>query len=105
MLWNNSMCENLIFGEMKRIETMTAWIKNEDEAGGCLDIITEWKGGRESANLFCILCSSEVVSVISGTYIMEYYNDFQPDTHADQDQDGEQQFQYDFPTQVSVFVQ
>ncbi len=31
------------------------------------------KGGRESANLFCILCSSEVVSVIAGTYIMEYY--------------------------------
>lgn len=35
---------------------------------------------------------------------MEYYNDFQPDTHAGQDQDGEQHFQYDFPTQVSVFV-
>ena len=34
--------------------------------------------------------------------MMEYYNDFQADTqHAIQDQDGEQQFQYDFPTQVS----
>ena len=34
--------------------------------------------------------------------IMEYYDDFQADTqHAIQDQDGEQQFQYDFPTQVS----
>ena len=36
---------------------------------------------------------------------MEYDNDFQPDTHAAvQDQDGEQQFRYDFPTQVSVLV-
>ena len=31
----------------------------------------------------------------------EYYNDFQADTQNVQDQDGEQQFQYDFPTQVS----
>ena len=32
----------------------------------------------------------------------EYYDDFQADTqNAIQDQDGEQQFQYDFPTQVS----
>jgi hypothetical protein len=36
---------------------------------------------------------------------MEYYNDFQPDTQpAVQDQDGEQQFQYDFPTQVSKMM-
>ena len=31
----------------------------------------------------------------------EYYNDFQADTQDVQDQDGDQQFQYDFPTQVS----
>ena len=32
----------------------------------------------------------------------EYYNDFQADTqNAIQDQEGQQHFQYDFPTQVS----